>query len=527
MKNDHPRKSSAISGIRTVLHKNFLFFSVFVTGACVLVIEIAAVRALSPYFGNTLFTVSSVISIILAALSIGYYAGGRMADREPHARRFFHIILLGGITTITAHTAGVIMLPLFGLLLSPITGPLFSALVLFFLPALVLGMLSPYAIKLASEHSPNEGVGAISGAIFFWSTLGSIAGSLAAGFFLIPNFGIDRIFLGTGAMLLMLGGIPLLILGDKRVHLIQAVLFAIGLSAFAMYGTYTLWRDTRYHKDGVYELITIRDREWSGRPARFLEQDRTSSGAMFLDTADPTDLVYDYTKYYALHELVPQATRILVIGGGAYSIPKAFLRDLPNAVVDVVDIEPEIFALAREHFALSLDPRLANQVADGRRFLRETAESYDIIFGDAYQSLYSVPAHMMTSEFFALAKERLRPDGIFIANVIGDLSTEHDSLILAELKTFRAVFPESHFFAVRSPDDPGAQNVIFVGYKGAAPDLDDEKIRGSQYEVVRSLRDHVIDIARFDLTDHPLLTDNFAPVEYLSAKVLERVFSSS
>jgi predicted membrane-bound spermidine synthase len=201
------------------LKKYFLLFVVFVTGASVLIVEIVAVRVLSPYYGNTIFTVSSVISVILAALSIGYYVGGKLADRYPSSRWFFGIILLSGLILLSLHFIGIILLPLLSLTFSISTGPLVSSLFLFLIPALLLGALSPYVIKLQSVQFPNQGIGSIAGEIFFWSTPGSIFGSLLAGFILIPIFGINQIFIATGVVLFFLGLIPLLALGLKKIFI--------------------------------------------------------------------------------------------------------------------------------------------------------------------------------------------------------------------------------------------------------------------------------------------------------------------
>src|SRR3989344_8025256 len=235
--------------------KNYaLPFSVFITGACVLIIEITATRVLSPFYGNTIFTVSSVISVILAALSAGYYFGGRTADKSPSFFWFFNIILLSGLVLLALHSIGVFVLPVLGSALSLSQGPLVSSLLLFFLPAFLLGMLSPYAVKLQSVNFPEQGIGTVSGKIFFWSTLGSIAGSLSAGFFLIPNFGISQIIIATGAALFFLGFLGLLTSGEKKFS-IRTLLVLIILVSISLYSSYSATGSVLYSKDGIYEKI--------------------------------------------------------------------------------------------------------------------------------------------------------------------------------------------------------------------------------------------------------------------------------
>ena len=505
----------------TLGNKQLLQAVVFVTGAVVLIIEITALRILSPYYGNTIFTASSVISVILAALSLGYYTGGKLADKQASLRTFFGIIFLSGLCLLSLHLIGAILLPSLSVTLSISGGPLISSVVLFFLPALLLGTLSPYAIKLYSVYFPDEGIGSVSGKVFFWSTLGSITGSLLTGFLLIPAFGINQIVLGSSVVLFTLGLIPLLYFGFRKSYLRKIlILFLTMLSATWLLGQ--VHGNVLYSRDGVYERIIILDAKSNGssdRPVRFFYQDRSSSGAMFLDSDDPTDLVHEYSKYYSLYKIFTQKVEnALVIGGGAYSIPKALLHELPQATVDVSEIEPSLPELAKKYFKLEDEPRLNNFIEDGRHLLGSSDKKYDLIFSDVYYSLYSIPSHFTTREFFTLAKERLSRDGILIANVIGDLGEEKPSFTMSEIKTFQTVFPNSYFFATKSPDLTGSQNIIFVGYNS------NSRINFSD-PTISELQNKLVDVSKLNLSPHPIFTDNYSPVEYFVAKTLQKRFN--
>ncbi len=504
---------------------------VFLTGASVLIVEVLAVRVLSPYYGNTIYTVSSVISVVLLALSAGYYAGGVAADREPSLKRFFGLIMASGLLLLLFYVGGTRLLPLLSRGLSIQTGPLVSAALMFLLPAMLLGTLSPYAVKLQSLHFPEQGVGRVAGTIFFWSTLGSISGSLLAGFVLIPNVGIGRVLTAVGVLLVLLGLVPLLFLGVRTARVYgsaaSALLLIFGVPRFVAQPVASE-ETTIYRTDGVYQLITIYEGNYLGRPARFLLLDRSESGAVFLDSNDPGELVYDYTKYYSLYRIfTPRVNNALVLGGGAYSIPKALLKELPNATVDVAEIEPSFFDLAKRYFGASDSPRLRNFVEDGRRYLADSDTQYDLIFGDVYYSYFSVPPHFTTQEFFKLAKDKLRPEGVFIANMIGDLSRREPSLIMAEIKTFRTVFPNSYFFAVESAERTDQlQNITLVGFNSTRQiDVTSPPVTTNPDPLIRFLRYKAVDVERrFELSSYPVLTDEFSPVEYLTARVLGRAF---
>lgn len=493
---------------------------VFITGACVLIVEILAIRILAPYFGNTIFAVSSVISVVLAALSLGYYVGGKLSDTYPRETLFYGIIVVSGASIIFLHLVGALFLPTFGYSLSMVEGPMVSSLLLFFFQSFLLGMLSPFAIKLQTMRQESIGVGSASGVIFFWSTLGSIAGSLSAGFFLIPRLGINTIMIGVGFLLMCLGLIFLF-----KISIWYKILLVLLLTSFFFYLHRTISlsgptiQNAVYSQDGLYQRIVIYDGLYSGQGARFLMQDRNPSAAGFL-TSD--DLVFEYTKYYAAYKIFnPNIQNALMIGGGAYSVPKALLEDAPNVQIDVAEIEPSLFDLARQYFSVPDDTRIHNVVEDGRRLLHDSPKKYDLIFSDAFSSVYSTPSHLTTREFFSLAKSKLSANGVFVANVIGSLSKTPPSLLLSEIKTFKRVFDNSYFFAVRSPHGTDLQNIIFIGYNGTEKiDVASSRVRGNSNPIIAGLSQKEINIGQFDLSLFPLLTDDFSPVEYLTAKEL-------
>lgn len=501
--------------------KYILLFIVFITGAAVLIVEVVALRILSPYYGNTIFTASSVISVILTGLSLGYYLGGHISDLHPSLKWFYGIILASGLSVFLLQLLIFLFLPTLGYNLSVISGPLLSAIILFFLPSFLLGTLSPFAIKLQSLKFPGEGIGKTTGKVFFWSTLGSIFGSLTAGFILIPRFGINQIIITVGFLLILIAVVAFLILGIAKKNIVKIffiVIIAIGITVFLSIRTNP---NVVYTRDGVYEKITIYDGKYNEKPTRFFQQDRSASGAMFLDSEE---LVYDYTKYYVLYRVLnPKVKEVLAIGGGAYSIPKAILKEISEANVDVIEIEPSLFELAKKFFKLPEDQRLKNYVGDGRRFLHDSNKKYDLIFSDVYYSLFSVPSHFTTIEFFQIAKEKLNTEGIFIANLVGDLSPQPISFIWSEIKTFKSVFPNSYFFAVGSPKSSRLQNIIFLGYNSTQKiDFENVTIKENDNEIIRNLSQKLIDVNKIDFSQYSKLTDNFAPVENLTAQAIER-----
>jgi spermidine synthase len=493
--------------------------TVFLTGAAILVIEVTATRILAPYFGNTIFTFSSVISIILAALSLGYYIGGRLADRTPSPFVFYGIIACGGFTVLLLHLMAITLLPAIAFKLSMINGPLITSLILFLVPAILLGMLSPFAIKLLHAHQSDRGVGHVAGLAFFWSTLGSIAGSLGAGFVLIPNWGTNAIVLGTGVTLILLGGTGMVAFAGQRLMTAAAVIAAATVSAMVILSISTPSDPAvAYNKHGLYEQITVQNGLYGNRPARLLLQDQNLSSGMFLDDGS---MAFAYTKYFDLHRLfVPNLQRALAIGGGAYSVPKGIL-ETTDATVDVAEIEPRLLSLAHTYFGLPRSTRLHNFVTDGRRFLYDTPSRYDLIFSDVYGAVATVPPQFTTREFFELAIAKLNDDGIFIGNYIGSLAPETRPMLISVFKTMRSVFPQVYIYATSDPDSERMQNFIFIGHKRNGPiDIARTASINFVYPMLKDSAKRTYQPDAATLETALVFTDNYAPIEHYATKLV-------
>ncbi len=506
-----------------LLSPSLLLFILFITGACVLVLEISATRMLSPFFGNTIYTVSSVITVILLALSMGYSLGGRLADKYPLLSLFYTLIFISGVSVFLLFGLSITYLPFIAYLLPLTWGPLLTATLLFLLPNFFLGMLSPFVVKLHKNSMRDTEIGTVAGDVFFWSTLGSIVGSLSTGFFLIPYFGITTIILSVAITLSAIGflGITSTIKKKKSwlVCIAALVISTLLVIVCLQLGLFFEKPNTLYSKDGMYEKITVYDDTYNKKPTRFFLQDKSTSGARYLDSREH---VYDYTKYYQLYKIFnPNIQNALVIGGAAYTIPKALLEADHKVHVDVSEIEPATIGLAKKYFELPTTPRLTNDTKDGRRMLYDTNKNYDLIFSDVYYSLYSIPSHFTTKEFFELTKKHLQPNGIFVANIIGTLSHTSPSLLLSEINTFKSVYPNSYFFATSSPTSLAIQNIVFVGYNSSKKLDIASMAAGSTDPFIVSLPNHQVDPNRFIGNDAPLLTDNYVPIEKLTASLLK------
>jgi spermidine synthase len=342
---------------------------------------------------------------------------------------------------------------------------------------------------------------------------------------LIPGFGVSGIVIAVGLGLVLLGAVGLLVFGSGR-RAAGGLLVAVGLAAAIGVAGFESPRDQSlvYSKDGLYEKIVIRDIPYRGRKARILMQDRNINSGMFLDDGR---MAFDYTRYFDLYRLfVRRLEHALVIGGGAYSVPKAILRDTPAARIDVAEIEPALFSLAQRYFGLPEDSRLRNHVVDGRRFLQDSDTRYDLVFLDVYHSFASVPMQFATREFFRLVNDRLADDGVLIANFYGSLAADTRPLVLSLLKTMRGEFAHVYLLATADPASEELQNFIFVARRstaaGDALELGDARRVDFSYPELRRVPELELRPGEQELSAALVFTDDYAPVELYAARVLRR-----
>ena len=491
-----------------------LFGTVFITGAAVLILEVAAVRILSPVYGSSLYVLSSVLTVILAALSIGYWYGGKRADREHSITALYTIITVSGLSVLALLIISKWFLPILGPHFSTSIGPLIFSLGLFFIPAFLLGIVSPYIIKLQSLATPSEKIGSVVGATFFWGTFGSIVGSLATGFLFIPHLGVTLTILLVSLTLIILGSFTPLALGKKlsKRNLISTVVIALILSLIIFSNNNNQDQRVIYESEGIYSNIKITNVQIGNNQARSLKRDTNNSAVIYLNSKA---LIFPYQRFSLLYkELKPDTKNILILGGGAYSAPRTLTSLDPNLVIDVVEIEPELFALSQKYFDLKDVSRINNYTMDARVFLNKYEDKkYDLIFVDVFSTNMAPPFHLTTKEFYENLTSRLNPDGVVISNTIGAVRDSQPSISGSIAKTIQSVFPTVVAYGLN--EDPSAfQNVVFIARNSSKPiEINSFKLQGTIGKAYK------ITMTDFNPENELILTDNRAPVEYLMARL--------
>jgi predicted membrane-bound spermidine synthase len=515
---------------------------VFACGAALMALEIVAARVLAPALGNSIFVWGSVISIVMIALSLGYWLGGQLADKRHSARALAPLIAGAGVLTVIVPVIAAAVLPM-AANMGPRIGSLVASALIFFLPALLIATVSPLGVRLAASRGLTH-IGRSAGGLYAISTGGSIVGTLATSFWLIPLLSLEPLIVGIGFVLfasaLLSLALPRLYpeepLAEKadtpavarallRPAALAVALVVLGgvlggwvLAGVASTPTSDIAGERVLHReDSQYHRITVTQAD-NVRHLRFDASNQTA-----IDMADGYRSVIQYPNYADLALAVnPKAKRVLVLGLGGGAIPKRWWRDYPDMTIDTVEIDPAVVRVSKEYFDLPDDPRIRVFTQDARRFVQTSTDTYDVIFVDAYYA-DSLPFHLTTNEFFGEVKARLAPDGVVAYNAIGSVTGDRSKLFRGMHKTVSANWKNVWVFPIGIGDsgltDLG-RNIIVLA--SDADVSDDELVRRITTSV-----DGRVKLAEYpsfaeDLysqtivaDDVPLLTDAYAPVDSL------------
>jgi spermidine synthase len=491
--------------------KYILEIVVFVCGAVVMIFELVGSRVLGPYFGTSIFVWTSLIGIILGSLSFGYYLGGKIADKKSSFESLSLIIFLSAILIgLTVSIKDFWLVFLQNSFTDTRTSSVLASIGLFLPASVFLGMVSPYAVKL--KMSSLDTSASTVGNLYAISTAGSIIGTFLSGFYLIPHFGTDKLLIILSIILIVVSSA----LSLKRNVKIKLSFFAVvvigwlaisGLSYISEKKGF-IDVDTAYNRIWIYDRIDPR----TNKMVKVMGINNENHSSMFLDS---DELVNEYTKYYHLAKhFNPNFKKTLMLGGAGYSYPKDFLLKYPGATIDVVEIDPKVTDLAKKYFKLEESPMLTIYHEDGRVYLNRTREKYDVIFGDAFSSHYSLPYQLTTKEAVQKKYNILNDDGIVILNIISSIEGEKSKFLRAEYATYKSIFPQVYLFPVGdSGDSDVVQNIILVALKS-----DKEQVFNDSDPKLNEYLQHLW--KKTVNADIPILTDNFAPVDHYISETI-------
>ena len=478
---------------------------VFGASAGVLVVEIVALRLLAPYLGLTLETSTLVIGIALAAIALGSWAGGRMADVIPPRRVLGPLLAISGVAVAATPFLVRGAAALGGSLLVVV------ATLAIIVPGTLLAAVTPMVTKLRLTNLGRTGtvVGQLSGI----GTAGAIVGTVVTGFILISRVPVSGIMFGLGIALVAAAAAVEMRIRGWRAAVVPAVLVLLGgVGAAVAPGGCDV--ETTYHC-----AVVRPDPDRAGGRTLLLD----GAPHSYVDLEDPSYLAYGYAKAVvsAIDTAYPDGRplRAYHIGGGGLTVPRYLEHTRPGSTSLVSEIDPGVVRIDVERLGLKIGPGIDVRVEDARLGLgRLEAESHDLVVGDAFGGV-SVPWHLTTNEAVRDIRRILTPEGLYAVNLLdyGPLAFAR-----AEVATVAEVF-DHVALATESDTLTGGPkaggNLVVVA---SDTPLDVTSIASNVAE--RGADWSVITGAELDawIGAAPVLTDDYAPVDQLLTPYPER-----
>jgi spermidine synthase len=391
------------------VRSRLLYPLVFIAGASTMSTEMCASRLLAPFFGASILVWANIIGLILIYLAVGYFVGGRVADRYPSMTVMARLMLVAA--------AAIAVLPFIAqpflsaavdafasTSVGAFLGSFFAVMLLFSVPVTLLGMASPFAVWLGVRTV--EEAGEVAGRMYALSTMGSILGTFVPVALLIPEIGTRRTMLGSAA-LLALACAPAL---GRRYMLAPVAIAAIALIPP---GTVKPGSGIMYEGESAYQFIQVQ-RLSGGERVLHLNEGWADHSVWRPHQV----LTGGYWDQFLLAPVLHGRPfrNLAMIGYAGGTVGRAYGAFWPDVRIQGVELDPQVTAVGRRYFGLASNPRVSVATADGRVYLETHDARYDAIFLDAFQQPY-IPFYLTTQEFWGLAADRLKARGMVMANV--------------------------------------------------------------------------------------------------------------
>ena len=474
---------------------------VFFAGAIGMGLELIAARILSPYVGSSNVVWTSIIGIILASMSLGYWIGGKRADKNATIDQISDILLISAIFTSIIPILETLVVKQLAEMIENLTiSAILCAIIVFSIPSFILAMISPFAVKIKSKEESE--IGSLSGRISSLSTIGSIIGTFSMGFLLIPNIGVTNINIIITLLLIVLSIFSKEKKNKKYLYVIilnisiVLILIILGKWIFKLNNP-----DILLDTDSQYSRIWVKQIATEKNTYKTLQVDTGLESYIDIDTGE---MGAKYLRFYDLFEYFNKnAKDTLLIGGAAYTYPIHYLDKFENKTIDVVEIDEKMTEIAQNEFGLDTsNTRLNIYNQDGRSYLNYSKNKYDTILIDAFKGM-NAPFELTTYQALSNAKNLLNENGIVLTNIISSIEGENSKFIQYEYATYKAVFDDVKIFMVNSNDREIEQNLILMGIKGN-PEIDDSKFE--KYNNYLKM-----EVTNFE-TNKKIVTDDFAPI---------------
>ena len=485
-------------------------------------VELTASRLLAPLFGTSLFVWTNIIGIVLISLSIGYFLGGRFADKHPEVQLFYLFSLVAGLLIGAIPFLYSLIIPFATQALSNVTYNDFllsfiASIILFAFPTAFLGAIVPYAIRINAKDINK--IGSKSGNIYAISTIGSIFGVYLPALFLIPNMGTRLTIISFALILISVSLISLFLskikISLKKKLIVFFVLFYMVGIPFSFSESVSSFGTVIYEDESPYNYLQVSSIENS---TYLLMKQYSGIWSEITQGNFFTGYYWDYHLVAAA--FTNESENALILGLGAGTTARSFSAAFPNISLDGVEIDPLVVEIGKKYFDMNrCDVNVI--LSDGRFFVKTTKKTYDIIILDTYKDA-SIPYHMTTVDFFKEVKTTLKPNGVLSINVLDIPNTK---IIESIGNTVSRVFPS--VYLVKQPNTASCiffvmneryelnelKNLIVEGRDNLVfPDFVSNEDSSTLKKVFTNAHDGLME---FSQTDCPILTDDKAPIDQI------------
>ena len=465
------------------VRRHRLEFISFVTGFGLLTYELAAARVLAPSIGSSTYVWTGVIGVIIAALSLGFFVGGKVADRRNRQTDLVWLLLLAsGMAVITLIIYEGVLQSIVEAIEDSRVQAVVAALSLFAPTSFFIGMTSPYLAKLnvTSLKSTGQAIASLD----MFNAIGGIIGTFVTGFILFGYIGSHQAIAMVAVLLLLVSWLiaPRIYMSQRLI--VSGVLLLCALTPPSSY-QYIIEVDTA---SAHYEVVQgyMDDRLITG----LVTGPTGTQSAVYQDGR--SDPVFWYANEAARITIERRPDTVLVLGGGAFTLPQYLSEQLPDSHIDVVEIDPELETISQEHFGYTNPPNVNEVFTDARAYINQSQKQYDVVIVDVYGDT-SIPFTFMTKEYGQALEERLKPSGVVVANIIGGLTGVCRDTFAAVDAGYRTSLPYAYYANESGRIEDRANHIVVYA---RVP----QSIEGLR--VLPSFR-------------QPAYTDNYAPSERL------------
>ncbi len=435
-----------------------VFTAIAISGFAALSYEVLWNHVLVFILTNSVYAVSVMLTTVLCGIGLGSYIGGRLADRHKNLMALFGWIEIA--IGAGAFLAAFMLVNLSGIhnkifMINPGTSWWYwngirfgEAFIVMFLPAFFMGTSFPVASRIVTPRL--QKIGARLGLVYFFNTLGGVAGSFLTAFVFITLFGVSAT-MSAIILINFLLGIYLLFMNTslKKIHFTAGYILTASLFLVitVIITPHRLFSTAYNHVEKDNTLVDYREGIEGTVTVHKINRPFEQNLRIDVDGLNVAGTSFMLQTLQTLQGYLPACIHgnpknVLQIGFGTGQTSKSALRN-PVDNFYLVEISKDVLELSDSYFqelneGIVHHPGFNYFIADGKNFVKYTRQKYDIIMNDANYAVATPSASLFTLEHFENCKKKLNPGGILSTWMTIDLDPADFQIVL---KTFQSVFP--------------------------------------------------------------------------------------